>query len=217
MARSIVDICNEALGEVPADLIADINDDSSLSARHCKRLLPAVISDLLEFHDFDFATTRVALASTYNQRAGEWAFAYALPADMRAPKQIVPHYENAGGYPVSFAGMSVTGQAQSAIEYVIADNLLYTNLENAWLEYSRDNVPVTRFPSLFARAVALEMASRLVMPINPDSKRKEELVRQAEIAKARAVAADANRNNDRSIDFMSDRALARGVDMVFGR
>lgn len=212
MARSIVDICNEALGEVPAELISDIDDDSLMSARHCKRLLPNVISDCLEFHDYDFATWREALAQVVNDRAGEWLYAYALPSNIRSPKSILPTYAATGASVMGGLSVGTVGQFHDSIPYVIAGGKLYTNLENAVLEFTRDNIPVTEFTAMFARVVALTLASRLVMPLNPDRARQNDLIRMAEVAQDRAIADDANRNRDDSLDFVSERAMARGVD-----
>lgn len=213
MARSIIDICNEALGEVPAETISDLDDETKQSARHCKRLYRGVISDLLEHYDWSFAKQRVALAQVTNTRSGEWGYAYALPAGMGTPKRIVPAYTaNAAAGFVGYPGrVGVADQFQQSFEYVIAGMVLYTNLPGAILEYIPEEVPLAAFSSSFARAVALELAARLVMPVLNDRARQRDLVQMAELQKQRAVAEEANRSPDYGLDFVSERAMARGV------
>ena len=214
MGRSIIDICNEALGEVPADQISDIDDISSMSAKHCKRLYPGVISDLLEVNDWDFANRRVPLAQLGNDRPSEWTYAYALPSDMRSPLRLVPSTTAVNTGFVVPGTQGLTEQFLSSIEYVISDAKLYTHLAGALLEYSADDVKPTAFTAMFARLAVLTLASRLVMPILGDRPRQRELLEMAELQQQRAIADEANRTRDRSLDFVSERAMARGVGFM---
>ncbi|WIW89296.1 hypothetical protein K3M67_04790 [Sphingobium sp. V4] len=215
MARSILDICNEALGELPAETISDLNDETKQSARHCKRLYRGVISDLLEAYDWGFGKVRVAMAVIGNTRPGEWAFAYALPAGIGTPMRILPAgTASPAANLIGFAGtVGVANQLAAMVEYQIAGQVLYTNLPDAILEYLPDEVQVSSFTSSFARLVVLELASRLVMPILNDATRQRSLMQMAEIQRQRAIADEANRTPDYDDDFVSERARARGVGM----
>ena len=211
MPRDQISICNEALGDVPAELISDIDDTSSQSARHCKRLYDGVVTDLLETHDWDCKTKRVALAQITNTRTGEWPYAYAMPIDVASPLRLVPTYtQSAGSY--GFRGMSgIVEQTQDSIEYRIDGGVLFTWLQGANLEYVSNNVEASQFSSLLARAIATELAYRLVMPLINDAKRQGDLARQSELARQRAIADDINRNQNNDLNFESERAMARGV------
>ena len=213
MARSILDICNEALGELPAETISDLDDETKQSARHCKRLYRGVISDLLEVYDWGFGKERQAMAVIANSRPGEWAFAYALPSGIGTPLRILPAgtaSPQAGL--IGFAGtVGVAAQLAAMIEYQIAGKTLYTNLPDAILEYVPEEVQVASFTSSFARLVVLELASRLVMPILNDATRQRGLMQMAEVQRQRAIADEANRTPDYDDDFVSERARARGV------
>lgn len=211
MGRSTTDICNEALGEVPSSLITSM-DDSSLGARHCQRLYPKVIEDLCEIHDWDFMIVRAALAQITNDRP-EWQFAYALPIDMGSPRKLIPNY----GDIRHRQSPARYDQIQDAIAFRIANNRLYTNLEAATLEYTTNDIDPARFTSLFSRAAAMELASRLVMPILGDRQRQGDLIKEAELAKGRAIADDINRNRSTDLDFVSEAAMARGVDRLSRR
>jgi hypothetical protein len=208
MARSIVDICNEALGEVPASLITSM-DEGSIGARHCQRLYPKVVEDLAEIHDWDFMIRRVTLAQITNDRK-EWCYAYALPTDIGSPRKLIPNYGDIRHHvaPARF------DQIEDSIAYQIAANKLYTNLDQATLEYTISDPDPGRFTSLFSRAVAMELASRLVMPILNDRQRQGDLIKEAELAKGRAIADDINRNRNTDLDFVSEAAMARGVDRL---
>ncbi|WP_088183970.1 hypothetical protein [Sphingobium sp. Z007] len=213
MARSILDICNEALGELPAETISDLDDETKQSARHCKRLYRGVISDLLEAYDWGFGKVRSAMAVITNTRAGEWAFAYALPSGIGTPLRILPAGTasptgNMIGYTRT---VGIADQLAALIEYQIAGQVLYTNLPEAILEYVPDEVQVTSFTSSFSRLVVLELASRLVMPILNDAQRQRGLMQMAEVQRQRAIADEANRTPDHDDDFVSERARARGV------
>ncbi len=74
MALDKIGICNEALAEVPADAIADF-DEESLEAEWCGRRYAPALGYLLEMHDWKFPVERVALAAIDNDRPGEWTYA----------------------------------------------------------------------------------------------------------------------------------------------
>lgn len=206
MARSLITICNNALGEVPADQIASL-EDGSVSARHCARIYPVVVTDLLEHHDWDFAIKRQAAAAITNDRDSEWGFAYALPTDIASPLRIVPDYNGVSipwGYEDQYRAFV------DRLPYVIAGGKLYSQLPAPFIEYISNDIPEARFTALFGRAVETELAARLVMPIKNDAKRQRELFQIAGAWLERAVADDLNRNS-RDQDFQSERSVVRGV------
>jgi len=131
-------ICNLALGEVPHKSIASV-DEASLAAARCAEQYPQALGELIEAHDWEFRRRRVALAAVGNDRPGEWAFAYALPADCATPRRIVA--------PQDGAGFGTVGQmpAQTAygfggdpcsIPFEIAAGIIYTGQAGALLDYT---------------------------------------------------------------------------------
>lgn len=215
MARSLLDICNEALGELPAETISDLDDETKQSARHCKRLYRGVISDLLEAYDWGFGKVRTAMAVIDNTRPGEWAFAYALPSGLGTPLRILPATTaSPSANLIGYTGtVGIASQLTALVEYQIAGQALYTNLPDAIIEYIPTDVQVASFTSSFSRLVVLELASRLVMPILNDAQRQRSLLQMAELQRQRAIADEANRTPDYDDDFVSERAWARGVGM----
>jgi hypothetical protein len=217
MGASRVDICNQALAELPSGLIVSI-DEASPEAAYCRRLYPQCLSELLESHDWGFATRRAALAALANDRADEWLFAYAVPADVATPRSIVSDIGGASGAGIPVPAFESapyfemwSGLCSGGASFIVENGVLYSNVENATLEYGVKGVSEAQMPAMFARALALELASRLAMPIKKDRTLKGDLVKQAEAAKDRAMADDANRApRSYGLDLVDEVAEARG-------
>src|SRR5688500_2067500 len=137
---SRIDICNQAIAELPAEFIQSI-DENSLRARECRRFYPQIISEMLDgTHDWSFANRRVSLAALgTNDREAEWLYAYALPADLGSPVRIVPDLAALGfAMPTLLQGQSYANvlagvPAQYEIAYIIENGVLYTGAADAVL------------------------------------------------------------------------------------
>jgi hypothetical protein len=214
MARDISQICNEAISDLPAHPITDIND-SRKEARECARHLPGVVSDLIDLHDWDFVRRRVALAAVANDRDGEWSYAYALPDEMASPIKLVRNYSASSVPGVIVTPMLYWPSADlslPAIDYVIANGVLYTSLEDAILEYSLDALEPNKWPPLFAQAVIRTLASRIYRPIlGEKADTNEWMAKQAAAQRAvnEAVASDLNRRPRSRRNFVSEGQIAR--------
>ena len=202
-------LCNNALAEIAADPINSL-DERSLGARECARFYPKVVDEMLTWTEFDFAQRRVALALTTNDRIGEWLYRYAQPADMATALRIVPlvatQVINLPEFgPYSFPEWDELGPRP----FLLSDGAIYANEGNAILEYQRNTVEEARIDPLTARAMELELAARLAMPIKKSRELKGDLIKQAEVARQRAVAASENRNPRRQTDYISPVEYAR--------
>lgn len=208
MGFSKLEIWNMALAALPESHV-DTIDERSLGAEACAREYPNALELLLEDHDYDFAVVRAPLAQVVNDRAAEWPFAYALPEDMARPRHLLPY--SAGDAPVT-AAYSWVGRLRGGehrVPFRMAGDRIYCRIESATLEYVSKSPGEARFSAMFARALALELATRIVMPIKKDSKRQGELIRLAETARDRAKASDMNRDQESPRDFIPDSQLAR--------
>ena len=214
MARNLTQICNEAISDLPAHPITDI-EDGSKEARECSRHLSGVVSDLIGLHDWAFVRRRVALASVTNDREGEWSYAYALPDEIVSPVKLVRDYSAS-----SVPGIVVTpilywptaDLGLSIVDYEIANGILYTNLESAILEYSIDALDSNKWPSLFAQAIIRTLASRIypaVMGATGDLQKHTFLHQMAQRAVNEAIADDLNRHPRQRKSFVPDGAIAR--------
>lgn len=215
MPRDIVQICNEAISDLPAHPITAI-DDNRTEARECNRHLNGVVSDLIAMHDWEFVNSRATLAAVTNDREGEWTYAYAFPDGLVSPITLVRNYsaEALTGYALTPLLYWPTHNAiYELVDYALADGKLYTNLEAAILEYSADAVEPAKWHPLFAQAVIRTLAARIYRPIlGEKADTREWLVKQqaAERALREAVAADLNRTSRRRKDFISQAEMARG-------
>lgn len=213
---SRIQIKNMALAELPDAPIASENE-SSLQARETGRFYEPVLKELLEAHEWGFATKRVALAALTNDREGEWLYAYQLPADLGTPIGIVNEWNGTydpllspsgnllapiyGLYPLSYLGDA---------DYLISGGLLYTHKASAVLEYGAADAGESDMTALFQRALVLELASRIAMPLGKSRELKGDLIQAAEIAKARAMADNDNRHPRRhSEGYVSEVERAR--------
>jgi hypothetical protein len=213
MARDITQICNEAISDLPAHAITDI-DENRTEGRECKRHLNGVVADLIGMHDWTFAKRRASLAVVANDRPGEWAFAYSLPTAIVSPIVLVRDYSASSvpGYVVT--PMLYAPAGCDLVDYTLADGVLYTNLENAILEYSIEAVEPLKWHPLFAQAVIRLLAARIYRPIlGEKADTREWAIKQqaAERAMNEAIADDLNRYPRRRKEFVSEAAMARGV------
>lgn len=215
MAQSQIIICNQALARLPAKAIQSL-DENSLEARECGRFYPQVMSDMLEGpHDWSFSTRRVQLAAVTNDRSFEWVYAYAVPSDMAMATRVIPDLSAAGlGFPVPLPGdpyAEVWALNGRWIEtpYIIENGILYTNATGAILEYRVNSVNEAVLSSLIGKAMSLQLAAELALPVKKDAKLRQTILGEAEIAWDRARADDQNRQPQVSGDYISETMLAR--------
>lgn len=202
-------ICNEALSEIAADPINSIEEASS-SAYYCRMHYDPVLEEALGWTDWDWATRRVTLAVRANDRLGEWLYRYAKPAGMAEAIRVLPTVASqvanlpvVGPYP--FPAWDALGK----LPFVMADGSIYTNVADAILEYQINAVDPAVIDRFASRAISLELAARLAMPLKKSRELKGDLIKQAEIAKQRAIAESENRSPKIQTDYISEVEYAR--------
>lgn len=213
---SRIDISNLALAYLPAEAIVLI-DENSLGARECRRFYPQVIADMLEGpNDWSFSIQRVLLAPLLtNDRPSEWVYAYALPTNMASALRVLPDFAGLGlTIPVPLPGQpfaetwTINGQYVET-PYIIDGTTLYSNVQNATLEYTIDDIAGVRVPQLVATAASLDLASRICVPVKKDDARETKLISLANAAWERAIADDRNRQPDVQGGYISEAIAAR--------
>lgn len=223
--RSLTQIANEALAALPAHAITSL-DDGSREAEECAKFLPGIVSELIGYHDWAFVRRRIALAEVTNDRPGEWSKAYALPGQLGSAIKLVRPQSASLGF--SFAtgeGLSLidilvtpvlywptTQLPHAAIDYEIANGVLYTDLAEATLEYSLDALQPETWSALFQQAVICALSSRIYKPLlgaGVSFAEIQPLMRMAMYARDEAVADDLNRNPRERKTFISEGAAAR--------
>lgn len=215
---SQLEIANLALARIRAEPIASINDNS-LAARECRRFYPRAMADMLDGpfdHDWSFANVRVALALlASNDREQEWMYAYALPSNMASAIRVIPDFEGLGlGYPIPLMGepyaetWAVAGGFYET-PYIIEGSTLYSNVENARLEYAIDDIAGLNVSQKVITALELDLAARLAYPVKSDKEREKTLAQAAATAWERAIADDRNRHPVSSGQYVSEAMAAR--------
>ena len=202
-------ICNEALSEIAADPINSIEEASS-SAFYCRMHYASVLEELLGWTDWDWAIRRVTLALRANDRLGEWLYRYAKPADMAEAIRVLPTVtEQVASLPVVGPYPFPAWDALGKLPFAIADGSIYTNVVDGILEYQVNTVDPAAIDRFAARAASLELAARLAMPLKKSRELKGDLIKQAELAKQRAIAESENRSPRIQTDYVSTVEYAR--------
>jgi len=217
-ALSQITLCNRALARIKAGQIASMSEQS-LSAEKCRLFYPETMGDMLEGdHDWSFSTVRVRLAKlATNDRSSEWQFAYQLPSNMAGGGaiRVIPDLEAAGlaipvplpGEPYSEAWALNSMYIQTP--YDIEGSTLYSNVDSATLEYGISDIAGVNVPNKVITAFALDLASRLAVPIKNDQTREIALQAAARVAWEQAVADDRNRQPQQTGQYVSETILAR--------
>lgn len=218
---SELDICNMALRELPTRVISSLNPlyDQSLSAQECAMQYPLIVQEFMEEFECDFSIERVALAVTDNDRAAEWAYAYALPTNMAKPLRVLPDLSGSGVVPsgattwLSYFGAFPWPRGNTsdryAMSYIIAGDKLYTDTQNAWIEFHRSDINASQFSPSLVRAIAAELAARLCPALVKTDSREKILMGKAELYKQRAQAEALNRQPRNDPSYVSMEEAAR--------
>lgn len=215
MAYSREVLCNQALAKIRAAPIATFTENS-LEARECRRFYALVIAKMLEGpNDWSFAIQRVELASVTNDRSFEWLFAYQLPSNMARAIRVLPDLSALGlAVPIALPGEPYAETWSSvgtdpSMPYEIAGETLYTNAEDAVLEYAISDIMGISVGALVADAIASDLAAMLAVPVKGDSQREQALQQEAEIKWQRAIAEDRNRHPQQSGAYVSEAMAVR--------
>ena len=156
---SPVDICNIALSHLgDAGNVASIDPpEASTQARHCARFFPVARDEVLESHCWRFNTRRKALTSVVLPDAvdGEWLYAYALPAECLRP------------FAVYVPGVTDRGRTEDFSVETADDGsqVLYANVDAAYLKYVVRVTDTSRFPPSVVMAVSARLARHLANPL----------------------------------------------------
>jgi len=204
---SVITLCNEALSTIAAGQIAALTEDS-LEARECKRWSQTVLDEMAEWTDWISLLKRATLAKVTNDRAAEWLYAYAPPADMTDPVDLRETEDAAttlqayglGDYPV---------QDTASIPFTYEGGVIYANIDNAILIYASATFDVGTMRPLVRRAFVTELAFRIALPIKKDARLAQFAQSLAIAAKNIAIAAEENKNPRRQPRYVSDAEWAR--------
>lgn len=199
-APSQVDTCNGALRRARAGNINDINENSP-QALECRLQYPKIVSKLLELHPWSFLRQRIQMAEAgSNDRVYQWAYAYLLPSNCAQPIGVLPDFADAGfTEPVHVF----------YVKYEVLDDILYTNAQNAWLDYTIANITGVLVTRAFADAIEVELAYRIAMSLKGDAALKKDLAVEKELMLQQAIAVDRDRQPEEWGNYESEAMRAR--------
>lgn len=172
---SDIDVCNLALSNLGDSANVSCIDppDGSAQAMHCARFYPIAREALLEMHDWNFATRRIALA-LLSSTIAPWVYCYAKPNLIKKVIAVVPpdaddDYTSPASY--SFNQDDVVQAVRPVPQPYALETLsdgtevICTNQESAVLRYTVSITDPTKFSSLFTLALGWLLASMLAGPI----------------------------------------------------
>lgn len=187
---SIVDICNTSLAHLgdEANIQSIVPPDGSAQSVHCARFYATTRDSLLEMHDWNFASRRAVLAEFETNPVNQWQYAYAAPNLMICARKIIDvnatddwsvavgdqctiWNNNAYGSGLTApAGVNSRAGLYTPQNYVVETldsgaTVIYSNQQNAQLQYTVQVSDPTKFSPLFVETLGYFMASKLAGPI----------------------------------------------------
>lgn len=150
MADADIVICNLALAHVGnSDGIASLTE-ASTPARACKQFYAQTVDEVLRDFNWPFARTFEALALVAEEPTTEWSYSYRYPAEALAIRRIL---SDAGRVDSASTRVPFIGGRDAS------GRLLYTDKDDAVVEYTARVDEVGIYPPDFVQAVALKLAT----------------------------------------------------------
>lgn len=204
---TLLDLCNRALGQIAAGAIADF-EEGSLEAREVVRFAQPLLDELADWTEWHWLVKRSALVLVTNDRPAEWLYAYAIPSDMAQPLAVREVEDDATILP-TFGPYSFPLQDGISLAFLNEGRVIYTNVPDAVLVYTRKNITAPDLPPLVQRAFELELGARIALPIKKDAKVAQYLSQQAEVARQRAIGDEENKRQSTPRRYVSEAEYAR--------
>jgi hypothetical protein len=153
---SAVDICNLALAHIghKANVASIDPPEASAEAQLCAQFFPIARNRTLEVYDWSFARVRSSPSELVNANP-TWSFCYPRPSEAVRILRLLPP-ESIDDTP-----------EQAFVEESLADGtqVIYSNMEDAVVVYTRLVTDPAKFSPLFVTGMGLFLASYLAGPI----------------------------------------------------
>lgn len=188
-------LANAALGYLGEMQISDIDDQDSRPARVCKQFMQDTIDEILRSHRWSCALALATL--TADATPPDWGYttAYVLPTDLLQLLEIN------GQEP---------GMSQQYFD--IQQGRLLSSWEECHIRYVQ-RIDVPRFDPLLAKAVALQLAAKIAIPLSLNMANQQSCVQQfmlalSEARRVNAIEKSTNANRQWGRVYGSSRLLA---------
>ena len=153
MSYSKAAICNIALGHIGINrAILDLDADGSAQGLACRTNFTIALETTLRAHRWSFAKRTATLATISGYSSNAWAYAYRLPSDFLYAASINRSEADPSGEPYEMGGDT-------------SGPVLYTNAEDAELDYIANVTLPGLYPADFVDALAAQLASRIAQPL----------------------------------------------------
>ena len=198
---SEVSICNRALSRVGAKTISAFTD-ASAEARECSLHYPLERDDLLAGFPWVFARQRTALAEVTNDRSDQWSYAYQMPTGLLNIEWVNDP---------DLALALIRLRRPPSCKYELAGSTLYANVEDAWIEFTKETTDPNLFPVHFSTALSFKVAEAICLQLTQQDRRMAATERKAEIEVSKAMALDADLEPHHLPDLPNSYTLGRVV------
>ena len=152
---SIVDICNEAMDLLGANIITSLTENSK-EARLCNRRFETVRDAVLRSHPWNIAITRASLAKDSDAPAFGFASQFTLPTDPYCLRVI------------SFWNSSVDNEVaayDSNVMFKIEGRKVLSNEGSCSITYIARVTDTEQYDSLLSSAIAHKLASEVAYAV----------------------------------------------------
>lgn len=196
---SVADIANMALGHIGVSSeIQNLESESSAEARACRRFYEPTRDEVLRDFAWPFATVIASLTLHEEDPTTEWQYSYAMPADVWAVRRL-----HNGTY-------SRAELTTNRVKYVRRGQYLYTDQQDAVVEYTQKITDTEQFPPDFVAMLAYLLASRIAPSFGAEAvKLGDRALKLYEWSRAKAQM-NALNEESRDFDGPSEYELSRG-------
>lgn len=188
-----IEICNIALGRIGVETIERI-DEASEAARVCRRFYDFVRQTVLRRFPWTFAAKRVRLA-LLEQQPPDYKYAYRYPSDALYLRHM---------FNDQFQGLPRSNE----YKLIGSDDgrIIFTNIPDAWIEYTADAKDPTFFDAQFVEAFAWKLAAEISFALTGNMGITQNCVQAYNAYFMDAAGDDANEEN--VLDPQLDRLAA---------
>lgn len=150
MALSKAAICNVALSYIGAGKqISSLTEVGSTAASTCNLHYDAARKEVLQELNWPFARKYVDLGLVAEDPTTEWGYAYRYPSDCLKVRRIVTGIRNDPNPPPFEIGQDDQGK------------LIYTDQDEATIEYTKDEENYARFDAMFDDALSWKLGGKI--------------------------------------------------------
>lgn len=158
IGTSQTEICNLALDHIAQRPITIITDPLSTQAIVCNRKWNIALKETLRAADWGFARVTVALAEsgTFDPAANGYRYAYVMPVECAALRIIFNAYTT---------DMEKGEKYERAYDPTNNEELILTDVEDAYAKYTYIVTDVTLFDPSFVTSFGYRLAAEIAVPL----------------------------------------------------